>query len=1153
MKNLIRVAGISALVFFGLTITKEVAAQTCVTPVITSISNTSPVCEGGSFTLSATGTVGGVSSSFVRMAAIGGNAGNRAFDQVFSSGDRAGSIARISNAQFDAIFTSQTSNAARAAALKNVYDILMFTWASPNDNNITWGLITAYLNLGGSVFFDGDYANIDNLYDGTSNSVIGSGFDGSYGCGYTIVAPAPFPSLVANGINGCFANHHTRVTAWPSWMEVYIKGGTNNLAIAGIYPSGNRGRLIVQGPDQDYHAYRGAGGTAGNQYQIILNQMDFLSANQAGFTWTGPNGFTSNEANPVISNATASMSGTYTARLTNISGGGCYTENTTTVTINTAAAFTTCPSNFTTSTDHGSCDAVVTYNPGLSGTPAPSVSYSFSGATSGSGSGDGSGATFGIGTTTVTLTATNICGSTTCVFTITVEDNEAPVIEGENTNLTVDFNAASGYPASYTEDGITFLSLYGNSSHVHLGDNNNDGSNDILNHSGCCSTPYRLTVGNNVSFTLVSMEVKSLSGNPTFYVYPTGASVSITSTGTYTFPSGFANVTEIRWSQPSGSMVIDNVVVSTKTTGSCPADISVANDADTCGAHVTYSASVTDNCSASLSFSPASGSFFSLGTTEVTVTATDASNNTSSCTFDVTVSDTQDPTIACAGNQAKNNDQGKCSYQAVGSEFDPSTDDNCSVASVTNNYNNAASLSGAVFNLGTTTVMWTVTDGSGNTSSCSFDVVVSDNENPVITCAASQTRSTDQGNCSYQTVGTEFDPSTSDNCSVATVTNDYNNGSSLSGAVFPLGTTTVVWTVTDGSGNSAACSMDVTVEDNENPSASCQNDTVTLSNGGASISTADINLNSSDNCGISAFSLDQTTFDCSHIGSNTVTLTVTDNSSNTSTCQATVTVVGVIPTCSITSSPNTGGTVIGGTTTYAATNQMFLGYGPQSMNISCSASGGPGFTYSWTGSGLSSTSIANPVFTPTAGGNYTLTCTVTNSYGCTVTCSITICVIDVTGSGGSAKNPKVIVCHIPAGNPNNPQTISISVNAVSAHLGYHGGCKLGTCGYTCNDNKSYKRELEADIHQIVVGHQEADLIIYPNPSVNSFNFILESPIDDGVNMTISDINGRILSQEKGLTPNDVVTFGESLHSGVYFVTITQGDFAKTVKVTKVLE
>ena len=51
---------------------------------------------------------------------------------------------------------------------------------------------------------------------------------------------------------------------------------------------------------------------------------------------------------------------------------------------------------------------------------------------------------------------------------------------------------------------------------------------------------------------------------------------------------------------------------------------------------------------------------------------------------------------------------------------------------------------------------------------------------------------------------------TTDNCGVATLTNDAP-------ANFPLGFTTVIWTVKDLAGNTATCAQTVTVTDTEKP------------------------------------------------------------------------------------------------------------------------------------------------------------------------------------------------------------------------------------------------------------------------------------------------------------------------------------------------
>ena len=106
-----------------------------------------------------------------------------------------------------------------------------------------------------------------------------------------------------------------------------------------------------------------------------------------------------------------------------------------------------------------------------------------------------------------------------------------------------------------------------------------------------------------------------------------------------------------------------------------------------------------------------------------------------------------------------------------------------------------------------------------------------------------------------------------------------------------LGTNTVNLTVTDQSGNSSSASAIVTVEDTINPTAVTQNITVQLdASGNASITTSQIDNGSSDNCSVTTLSLDTTDFTCADLGANTVNLTVTDQSGNTSSASATVTV-----------------------------------------------------------------------------------------------------------------------------------------------------------------------------------------------------------------------------------------------------------------------
>ncbi len=116
-----------------------------------------------------------------------------------------------------------------------------------------------------------------------------------------------------------------------------------------------------------------------------------------------------------------------------------------------------------------------------------------------------------------------------------------------------------------------------------------------------------------------------------------------------------------------------------------------------------------------------------------------------------------------------------------------------------------------------------------------------------------------------------------------------------SGSAFPLGDTIVEFSVTDSDGNTATCQFTVTVVDNELPIAICQNLTLDLDpvTGTVSITGEDVDNGSTDNCGIATYALDVSSFDCSNIGDNPVTLTITDNSGNVSTCASTITIQDV--------------------------------------------------------------------------------------------------------------------------------------------------------------------------------------------------------------------------------------------------------------------
>jgi HYR domain/Secretion system C-terminal sorting domain/SprB repeat len=105
----------------------------------------------------------------------------------------------------------------------------------------------------------------------------------------------------------------------------------------------------------------------------------------------------------------------------------------------------------------------------------------------------------------------------------------------------------------------------------------------------------------------------------------------------------------------------------------------------------------------------------------------------------------------------------------------------------------------------TVSVTTTVTDESGNSSSCISNVTIADSLGPVIDCLGEINALANAANCGATV--TWIAPTAVDNCAgTITWTSSHNPGDT-----FPHDTTTVTYTATDASGNSSDCSFDVIV------------------------------------------------------------------------------------------------------------------------------------------------------------------------------------------------------------------------------------------------------------------------------------------------------------------------------------------------------
>jgi hypothetical protein len=172
------------------------------------------------------------------------------------------------------------------------------------------------------------------------------------------------------------------------------------------------------------------------------------------------------------------------------------------------------------------------------------------------------------------------------------------------------------------------------------------------------------------------------------------------------------------------------VVDNTPPAITCPPDQKLKAQLDICAAFTDPGyATATDNCdepkvTARRSDGLALSAAYPLGKTVITWTAKDESGNESTCEQSIVVNDNLPPLLTCPPNVSTNADPGLCTAQV-----DPgyaTARDNCD-----NNVNVSWSRSDGLdledpYPAGVTTIKWTAVDDSGNSSSCTQVILVSD-------------------------------------------------------------------------------------------------------------------------------------------------------------------------------------------------------------------------------------------------------------------------------------------------------------------------------------------------------------------------------------------------------------------------------------------
>jgi hypothetical protein len=121
----------------------------------------------------------------------------------------------------------------------------------------------------------------------------------------------------------------------------------------------------------------------------------------------------------------------------------------------------------------------------------------------------------------------------------------------------------------------------------------------------------------------------------------------------------------------------------------------------------------------------------------------------------------------------------------------------------------------------------------------------------------------------------------------------------------------------------------------------------------------------------------------------------------------------------------------------------------------------------------------------------------------------------------------------------------VRVRPVLDGVGYCYGnpCQIGIATLRPNHSTlSYAERIDGTV---------IDAQIYPNPSSSEFNLVLNSDLENTpAVVTITDVSGRIIDTFNFDGSQNTVQFGKNLNTGIYMVTVQQGDFKNITRILK---
>ncbi len=510
------------------------------------------------------------------------------------------------------------------------------------------------------------------------------------------------------------------------------------------------------------------------------------------------------------------------------------------------------------------------------------------------------GSTFSLGSTTVICSATDAAGNTSSgSFTVNVVDTTGPILTLP-ADITTEATGPSGASVSYivsasdsVDGNIIPICTPASDSVFSLGSTivNCLASDSRGNTaSGSFSVNVMDTTSPVIQTDITSIGTVTASGAQVTYsatatdLVDGDVPVSCTPVSGSTFQLGSTEVscsaTDSAGNTASSTFFV-TITDNNAPTIMVPENI-ISEATGPSGAPVTYSATAADLVDGDVPVicTPASDSVFTLGSTTVICSATDAAGNTSTRSFSVTVVDTTGPTLNLPVDitaEATSSLGSSVSYSATATDLvDGDVPISCTPAS------------GSTFALGSTTVNCSATDAAGNTSSGSFTVMIVDTTSPTLNLPVditAEATSSSGAQVTYSTTASDIvDGSLTPICTPA------------SDSTFQLGSTIVSCSVSDVAGHSITGQFTVTVVDTTAPNTSIVSATdglsTTVTNGGTTSSnTMTFIFTGTDNVGVTDYqcSIDSGTFvSCTSpisytgltVGSHTFSVKAIDGVSN---------------------------------------------------------------------------------------------------------------------------------------------------------------------------------------------------------------------------------------------------------------------------------